>query len=413
MSTLANRFREQVSKLKDYKMKIETEFGVGYPTGFLNYDFKNGTVIHVNGNNKSMKYYSIGVTDGSMIMVIGRSGSGKSTWVTQAAANIIRPFKTSCVFYDSIEGGITETRMELLTGFKGEKLKEKFIVRNSAITAENFYQRMKIIYDLKSENRAEYEYDTGLYDTSGNRIFKLEPTVYILDSLALLMPEKFEAEEEISGQMSATAAAKMNSMLFKRVIPMLKTANIILFIINHINSKIEINPMQKSKTQVSYLKQSESLPGGNAAIYLSNNIIRFDDHSKLKSTETFGVDGTLVDLGLVKSRTNKAGQFATLVFNQDIGFDAILSLFVLLKENNRVKGAGAYLYFGDRDDMKFSQKAFKQKLNDNVELQDVFMKEVIDVLTTQLDKADIDQESVNNTDIISARVLEHLNALAA
>jgi len=125
------------------------------------------------------------------------------------------------------------------------------------------------------------------------------------------------------------------------------------------------------------------------------------------------VDGTLVDLDLVKSRSNKAGQSATLVFNQDIGFDATLSLFILLKENNRVKGAGAYLYFGDRDDMKFSQKAFKQKLNDNVELQDVFMKEVIDVLTTQLDNADIDQESVNNTDIISARVLEHLNALAA
>ncbi|MCK9198094.1 MAG: hypothetical protein M0P49_00655 [Bacilli bacterium] len=125
------------------------------------------------------------------------------------------------------------------------------------------------------------------------------------------------------------------------------------------------------------------------------------------------MDGTLVDLDLVKSRSNKAGQSATLVFNQDIGFDATLSLFILLKENNRVKGAGAYLYFGDRDDMKFSQKAFKQKLNDNVELQDVFMKEVIDVLTTQLDNADIDQESVNNTDIISARVLEHLNALAA
>jgi len=413
MSTLATRFREQVSKLKDYKMKIEAEFGIGYPTGFLNYDFKNGTVIHVNGNGKSMKYYSIGVTDGSMVMIIGRSGSGKTTWATQAAANIIRPFKTSCVFYDSVEGGITENRMELLTGFKGPELKNRFIVRNSSVTAENFYQRVKIIYDLKSDNRSEYEYDTGVYDTSGNRIFKLEPTVYILDSLAMLMPEKFEAEEEISGQMSATAAAKMNSMVFKRIIPMLKTSNIILFIINHINDNVSINPMQHKKSQVSYLKQDEVLPGGRAAIYLSNNIIRFDDHSKLKSAETFGVDGTLVDLGLVKSRTNKAGQAATLVFNQDIGFDATLSLFILLKENNRVKGAGAYLYFGDRDDMKFSQKAFKQKLNDNVELQDVFMKEVIDVLTTQLDNADIDQDSINNIDIISARVLEHLNTLVA
>ena len=60
--------------------------------------------------------------------------------------------------------------------------------------------------------------------------------------------------------MSATAAAKTNAAIFKRIIPMLKSANIILFIINHINQKVDINPMMKSKSQVSYLKQNETLP---------------------------------------------------------------------------------------------------------------------------------------------------------
>ncbi len=412
--SLAQRFRENVSKLKDYRMKSETEFSVGYSTGFLNFDFKNGTVIHVRSNDKNFKYFSIGVTDGSMIMVIGRPGSGKTTWVTQAAANIVRPFENSCIFFDSIEGGITDNRMEALTGFRGPELKKRVIPRNFGITAENFYERIKIVYDLKSENRSEYEYDTGLYDTSGNRIYKLQPTVYILDSLALLIPEKFADEEDLSGQMSATAAAKTNSMLFKRVIPMLKTANIILFIINHINMKIDINPMQRTKSQVSYLKQSESLPGGNAPIYLSNNIIRFDDHSKLKSSETFGIDGTLVDLGLVKSRTNKAGQAATLVFDQDRGFDPELSLFILLKENGKVNGAGAYLYIGDRNDIKFSQKAFKEKLKSDPELQEIFMKEVISVLTAQLENSTVEEnfDEFNTTDI-SSRVLAQLNEMAA
>ncbi len=76
-------------------------------------------------------------------------------------------------------------------------------------------------------------------------------------------------------------------------------------------------------------------------------MIRFDDHSKLKSSETFGIDGSLVDLTLVKSRTNKAGQSATLVFNQDNGFDPELSLFIMLKEAGRLGGAGAYLFIGD------------------------------------------------------------------
>ena len=41
---------------------------------------------------------------------------------------------------------------------------------------------------------------------------------------------------------------------------MLKTANIILLIINHINQKVSINPMQRTKAQVGYLKVDETLP---------------------------------------------------------------------------------------------------------------------------------------------------------
>jgi len=259
-SILAQRFRQSVSKHKDYRMKAETEFSIGYPTGFLSFDFTNGTIIHVNSNDKQFSYYSVGVTDGSMIMVIGRAGCGKTTWVTQSAANIVRPFKTSCVFFDCIEGGITETRMENLTKFFGEELEQRMITRNTGITAENFYERMKMVHDLKMEKRPDFEYDTKLYDHRGNRIYKLEPTVYILDSLALLMPEKYTEEDELSGQMSATAAARANASVFKRVIPLLKSANIILFVINHINQKVDINPMAKTANQTSYLKSGEVLP---------------------------------------------------------------------------------------------------------------------------------------------------------
>ena len=39
MSILMERFREEVSKSKDIKMKIEVERDVAYPTGFLGFDF--------------------------------------------------------------------------------------------------------------------------------------------------------------------------------------------------------------------------------------------------------------------------------------------------------------------------------------------------------------------------------------
>lgn len=383
---LSQQFRNAVAKHKDYRMKDESTASVAYSTGFLNFDFMNGTVVHVKSEERNFKYYSVGIQDGCLVMLIGRSGCGKTTWAVQTASNMVRDFPNACIYHDDIEGGLTEYRKELLTGFHGEELERKYIGRNTGITAENFYERLRIIHDLKLENRADYEYDTGLFDSNGDRIFKLEPTVYILDSLALLMPAQYTEEEALSGSMSATAAAKVNSMSFKRIIPMLKSANIILLVINHINKKIEINPMMHTKTQVSYLKQDETLPGGNTVIYLTNLLLKFDDNSKFKKDEAFGISGNLVDITLVKSRNNRAGKSCTLVFDQNKGFDPELSLFVMLKNAKRVNGAGAYLYIGDKSDIKFSQKNFKEKLRESPELREVFISEVMEMLKEELNE---------------------------
>lgn len=413
-STLSKRFRDAVSKHKDYRMKQESISGVGYSTGFLNFDFINGTVVHVKSEERNFNYYSIGIQDGCLVMLIGRSGCGKTTWAVQTAANIVRNFPTACVFHDDIEGGLTEYRKELLTNFHGEELREKYISRNTGITAENFYERLRMIHDMKLENIEEYEYDTGFYDSHGERIYKLEPTVYILDSVALLMPEQYTEEEQLSGSMSATAAAKINSMSFKRIIPMLKSANIILLMINHINKKIDINPMQKTKAQVSYLKQDETLPGGNTIVYLTNLLLRFDDNTKLKEDEAFGISGNFVDITLVKSRNNRAGRSCTLVFDQDKGFDAELSLFLMLKNAKKVNGAGAYLYIGDRSDIKFSQKEFKNKLRENEELRSIFITEVMNLLKEDLDKGDTAEDTDYETsESISDCILSKLNTQTA
>lgn len=410
-SILSQQFREAVSKHKDSRMKDESSSPIAYSTGFLNFDFMNGTVVHVKSEERNFNYYSVGIQDGCLVMLIGRSGCGKTTWAVQTAANIVRNFPTACVFHDDIEGGLTEYRKELLSGFHGEELKTRYISRNTGITAENFYERLRMIHDLKLENKSEYEYDTGCFDTHGNRIFKLEPTIYILDSVALLMPAQYTEEEELSGSMSATAAAKTNSMSFKRIIPMLKSANIILLMINHINKKIDINPMMRSKSQVSYLKQDESLPGGNTIIYLTNVLLRFDDNSKLKEDEVFGISGNLVDITLVKSRNNRAGKTCTLVFNQNTGFDPELSLFVMLKNAKRIGGAGAHLYINNTPEIKFSQKTFKEKLYENPDLRKAFIAEVMEVLKQDLDSHDIiDQDIDTHNNSLCGDILSQINS---
>lgn len=403
MGLLATKFREKTSKEKDVRMKKEAEQDVSYSTGFLSFDFMNGTVVHVNKKDGTKyQYNSIGIVDGSMVMVIGRSGCGKTTFIMQSASNIIKPFKTSCIFHDDIEGGITKSRKEKLTGLHGKELNERYISRNSGITAENFYERIKMIHDIKViENREEFEYDTGLLSTDGDPIYKLEPTVYILDSLAMLMPEKYTDEEELSGQMSATAAAKTNSSLFKRVIPMLKEANIILFIVNHITEKVEINAFSKTPALVSYLKPGETLPGGRAPIYLSNLLIRLDDGTKLKEKDGFGINASIVDITILKSRTAPVNSTVSLIFNYSEGFDKELSLFYLLKEFGYINGAGAYLYIGDRSDIKFSQKMFKTKLSESPELQEIFAEYCIKALSELINDSGEDEMEDKPFDINS------------
>lgn len=384
-SYLIDKIRDSFKTCKDPRMYAEEEFSVGYPTGFLSFDFTNGTVIHVRTEDRSFDYYSIGITDGSFVILIGRSGSGKSTLMTQMAANIIRPFQNACMFVDDLEGGVQKVRREQLTEFYGQDYTRRVVVRNTGITIENFYERIRMIFDIKNKNRGELSYDTGLYDNVGQRVIKLIPTLYCLDSIALIMSDKYVEEEELSGQMATTATAKNNSAVFRRIIPMLKSANIILMSINHITESVDISMFAKKKSQVAYLKQNERLPGGNAIIYLANNIIRVDDVSKLKESEGLGIAGSTVELTLVKSRTNRAGQSCRLVFDYDNGFDNDLSLLMLLKEEKKISGAGAYFYIEGHPEHKFSQKTFKQKLSESEEFRSIFITSVFEILKARLD----------------------------
>ena len=167
--------------------------------------------------------------------------------------------------------------------------------------------------------------------------------------------------------------------------------------------------MQRTKSQVAYLKQDESLPGGNTIIYLTNLLLRFDDNSKLKEDEAFGIAGNLVDITLVKSRNNRAGKSCTLVFDQNRGFDPELSLFVMLKNAKRIGGAGAYLYLPEQPDIKFSQKAFKEKLKESPELRQAFINEVMSMLKDDLDTHDVREEMFNQDYSLGYDILSQIN----
>lgn len=400
MSLLVSNFRKKVSGMKDARISSEAEFGVGYPTGYLSFDFANGTKVRVEKKDgTSFTYNSIGIVDGSMVSCVGRAGCGKTTFVMQTSGEIIRKFPNSAIFHEDIEGGISDMRKRQLLKMNEEEFNERYICRNTGINTENFYERIKIIHDEKINNREDYEYDTGLYDSSGERIFKLQPTVVILDSLAMLMPGDMADDDELAGPMGAAAIARKNTQLIKRIIPMLKIANIIFFVINHILPDPSLMP---KKAQTAWLKVGERVSGGETAIYLANNFLRFDDKNKLSADKDFGINGILVDIQFIKSRTNSAGRVVNMVFDYANGFDHELSMYLLLSNTGRIHGSGVGMYLEDRTDMKFSKKTFKKKLATEPEFMQLFAKvslEALDELINQTATTEKEFE-VDSTSVI-------------
>ena len=404
MSLLLNNFNKVMSKSKDFGAKETAKFDVMYSTGFLAIDYLNGTVVHVKGNDRDFSYNSCGIVDGSTNTIIGRSGSGKSTLLMQICGNIVRPFiekdMSTGLFIDDIEGSLPYARKEFLLGLTEEQISEYTVIRNSGITAENLYKRIKAIADEKINNEKEYTYDTGYYDIHGNRVFKMIPTVYIVDSLPMLLPENLSDEEDLAGSMAASSIAKTNTMVFKQISQLCKKANIIFFTINHILEEIQMGFIPKA-AQISGLKQGERLPGGRAAIYLANNMLRVDDTNTLKPDKDYGIDGSIISMTLVKSRTNATKKSIPLIFNKTEGrFDEILSLFHLLKTEGVFSGAGAYQYLDDAPDAKFSQRNFKDVLAKSPELQKAFAKACYKILSTYLSEtkaveADVSEVSTN------------------
>ena len=377
MTLLSQAFRAQVKQTKDISQKNEMTYSVSYPTGFLNLDFANGYIQEINGALK----YELGLSDGSINMIISGSGVGKTTICTQIATNIARRYKSSVVFYEQAEVGTNIQRIKNISGISSDdEFSKKFVIRDAGITIESVYERVKMVHDIKVNNQSDYLYDTGMIDMRGDPIFKFEPTIFIVDSVKMVLSKK-NAEADESNNMAAAVNAKANSEYYTKMVPLCREANIIMLLINHITTDINTGFLPK-KSELAYLKQGEHISGGKSLTYIQNNIFRLDIKSKLKPEEGFGISGSVVNVDIVKSRTNKSDRSRCfLVFDQEVGYDDNLSLLLLLKENKLLEGSGAYLKLPGYD-KKFTQKQFKEYLYSDQNFYNAFISTCVEFIKT-------------------------------
>lgn len=348
------------------ELKIERDFEVytTYKTGFDEFDYRNGFI------NPETKQQFTGLREGSYTMVIGPSGSGKTTFVLQTVVNMAKPFKgrTIIMHYD-LEGATSPARIMTTTGVTEEWLTEHYIKKDNGVYAENFYNDIVAHAKLKKDNREDLLYESDLID-NGKPVMKYVPSFIILDSLALLMPEKNLDEEGTGSNMSAAQAAKANSSIFKKLIPILGECNINLIVVNHVNKAIQTSMYQPNQKQVNYMKQDESVPGGNTAIYLANNLIKLNAKAAFKDDDKYKLKGFPIECTIIKSRGNRAGQSFELLYTQEYGFNTPMSKFNMAKNAGVVEGT-TYLTIPGYN-KKFRNSEFIELYKDNKEFKLAF-----------------------------------------
>lgn len=389
---MANRMLDRLRSKDKKGLFNPSQVSVSYPTGFLPFDYLNGYNVKVMDMDENVidTYATKGIRGGTFVTVIGKSGVAKTTWVIQTAYNMIKDFDDDAfVMIFDLEQALNYTRIKNVTGASQKHLDDKIVLRQEKNYIEDIFDTIIAIANDKEANKKDYTYDTKCRDEFNNPIFAYVPTVIIIDSIPTLACR--ESDEEMKGGTDAARMAKAIKQFYSKLMPIVKTYNITVFTINHINAKIELNAFTKTQPQVMYLKQDESLPGGVAPVYYADTLIKFVSSTKFKEDED-GFDGFMVRAELIKSRSNKANKSCNLIYNQERGFDPVMTLYQFASDNELIDGRNPYKYFKENKDVKFDSRRFKKAFYENMELQETVKKATIPVLESLLSNTDDEEK---------------------
>lgn len=236
---LLNRLRS-----KDKKGLFKSsQTAVSYKTGFLPFDYRNGYAIEVRDMDENLieTYQSLGIVGGTFITIVGKAGTAKTTFAVQMASAIVRPFDSGLVQHFDLEQALNYTRIKNITGWKQQELVDKYILKQEDNYIDDIFDAIIEIATAKEEDPETFKYDSGIKDEFGDPIRLYVPTVLIIDSIPTLA-SKDKGKMQLEGSTYANRAAKDIAQFYKRLMPVIKKFNIIVVAINHINTKIEINP---------------------------------------------------------------------------------------------------------------------------------------------------------------------------
>ena len=273
-----------------------------------------------------------GFAIGTLSMIAGNPGCGKSMLAIQAMASAQRKYlKNTLVGYLDSEEATTTIRMSNL-GVRNPRIKPY-----TDITVEKVFKFI--------EGLCLYKELKGYMD---------QPSVIIWDSIANTLSQKEREVEDINSALGYKA--RMLSVLIPKYVSKLSIYNICLIAVNQLRDTISIGPFSSPK-ELNFMRQGKTIPGGNTLRYNAFHLLEM----KVKSVvdiEKFGFDGIVCEVKCVKNKLFPPNIPINIVGNFISGFDNFWTNYLYLIENKRLTSA-AWCYLNSLPNMKFRTKEAK------------------------------------------------------
>ena len=112
------------------------------------------------------------------------------------------------------------------------------------------------------------------------------------------------------------------------------------------------------------IRDGESMPRGQAPTYLASYLFRINASGAKASRytkEENGFDGYYATLQVTKTKTSFIGGTLPIVFNKEIGYDPIYSLYEYANSVGMVDGRNPNLFIKGAESYRFSKKNFRDK----------------------------------------------------
>ena len=112
--------------------------------------------------------------------------------------------------------------------------------------------------------------------------------------------------------------------------------------------------------------------------------------------ENDGIDGFLIKIEIIKSRSNQAGQEVTIVYDKVKGVSPIRTCIQFAKDNGLIGGNRNSMYFINNKDSKFQLRSVEECFNQNKELYSIMYQHIVPLLSTRLSQVTSEELEMDN-----------------